>query len=236
METFINNPGTMARLDALHAANENEMVEEARRQFAGDDTEFFCLLEKYRQSPADEQGALLSTYDIDLQKDHLSLGVSDATGRLLYLMARAIRAERILELGSSTGLSTAWLAGALKDMNRGQVIATEIVPEKIDKLQKLMRSLGLSDFVHIVAGDVFVTARELDKTFDLIFLDVWAKDYLDILRSVERLCRPGTVVVADNLLTAGNELDAFISYTQASPFWCSLTLPMESGLRLMVAV
>jgi len=77
---------------------------------------------------------------------------------------------------------------------------------------------------------------ELEGSFDLVFIDVWAERYLDLFRSIERLLQPGTVVLADNMFTAEDSLRSFKKYLDENPRYSTTTLEFESGLELAVVL
>src|ERR1700722_12960983 len=95
------------------------------------------------------------------------LPVSRATGKLLYMLARSVRARTIVEFGTSFGISTLHLAAALQDNGGGQLIGSEFEPSKIARARVNLGAAGLSDFVEIREGDALQTlARDLPDSID----------------------------------------------------------------------
>ncbi|GAO01075.1 O-methyltransferase [Komagataeibacter xylinus NBRC 13693] len=133
-----------------------------------------------------------------LAKD-LWLPVSRETGTLLYMLARAMRAQHIVEFGTSFGISTIHLAAALRDNGGGKLITTEFEPSKIVCARQHVEEAGLADFVEIREGDALSTlATNLPETIDLVLLDGAKPLYPDILALQESRLRPGAMIVADN--------------------------------------
>lgn len=131
-------------------------------------------------------------------KDY-ALPVSRDAGRLLYMLARAMRAETIIEFGTSFGLSTLHLAAALRDNGGGRLITSEFEPSKVAAAKANIAAGGLSDLIEFREGDALETlANDLPKTIDLLLLDGAKALYGDILMLVEDRLRPGAVIVADN--------------------------------------
>jgi len=129
----------------------------------------------------------------------LWLPVSRDTGKLLYMLARSTRAKAIVEFGTSFGLSTLHLAGALRDNGGGVLIGSEFEPSKIELARRHFVEGGVSDLIEIREGDALVTlARDLPSTVDLLLLDGAKALYGDVLKRVEKHLRPGALVVADN--------------------------------------
>ncbi len=128
-----------------------------------------------------------------------ALAVSPETGRLLFMLARATRAQTIVEFGTSFGLSTLHLAAALRDNGGGRLITSEFEPSKLAIAKANIAAGGLADLVEFRAGDALETlAADLPERIDLLLLDGAKSLYEDILQLVEARLRPGAVIVADN--------------------------------------
>jgi predicted O-methyltransferase YrrM len=133
-----------------------------------------------------------------LMKD-IPLPVSRETGLLLYMLARNSRATSIVEFGTSFGLSTLYLAAALRDNGGGRLITTEFEPLKVVRASENLAAGGLADLVEIRQGDALETlARDLPETIDLVLLDGAKALYPEILDLVQDRLRAGALVVADN--------------------------------------
>lgn len=153
-------------------------------------------------SPAERQRLMHSkTEYLDFYgrlKD-LWLPVSRETGVLLYQLARSTNARRIVEFGTSFGLSTLYLAAALRDNGGGRLITSEFEPSKVAKSREHLAEGGVSDLVEIREGDALETlARDLPESIDLLLLDGAKALYNDVLALVEPRLRPGALIVADN--------------------------------------
>jgi predicted O-methyltransferase YrrM len=127
------------------------------------------------------------------------LAVSPDTGALLYMLARNAGARRIVEFGTSFGVSTLHLAAALKDNGGGQLITSEFEPSKILRAKTNFRTAGLDHLIEVREGDALETfANDLPDDIDLILLDGAKSLYLPILRILESRMKPGALIVADN--------------------------------------
>lgn len=127
------------------------------------------------------------------------LAVSRETGTLLYMLARAIGARNVFEFGTSFGVSTLFLASALRDNGGGRLIGSEFEPGKVVRARAAIDEAGFSDLVEIRAGDALQTlAIDLPETIDLLLLDGAKGLYPAILDLVEARLRPGALIVADN--------------------------------------
>lgn len=127
------------------------------------------------------------------------LPVSRQTGELLYMLARSCRARTIVEFGTSFGISTLYLAAALRDNGGGHLITSEFEPSKVARARGHLQEGGLLDLVDIRAGDALETlATGLPEQIDLLLLDGAKALYPEILGLVRSRLRPGALVIADN--------------------------------------
>lgn len=133
-----------------------------------------------------------------LLKD-IPIPVSRETGHILYMLARSTSANSILEFGTSFGVSTIYLAAALRDNGGGRIITTEFESSKAARARANLSEAGLIDLVEIREGDALETlAHNLPETLDLVLLDGAKSLYADILDRVESCLRPGSILLADD--------------------------------------
>ncbi|RWC96552.1 MAG: O-methyltransferase [Mesorhizobium sp.] len=129
----------------------------------------------------------------------LWLAVSPETGTLLYMLARSSGARVIIEFGTSFGISTLYLAAALRDNGGGRMITTEFEPSKVVRAKANLTEGGLIDLVEIREGDALQTlSADLPDAIDLLLLDGAKALYPEILSLVESRLKPGALVIADN--------------------------------------
>jgi predicted O-methyltransferase YrrM len=164
------------------------------------------------------------------------LSISREQGTFLYLLARATGARRIVEYGSSFGVSTIYLAAATRDNGGEPVVGTELEPEKHRRATENLGEAGLSDFAAIRLGDARETLRDVVGPIDLVFLDGWKDIYLSVLDLLRPRLRPGAVVVSDNVWTFKRALAPFVAHVQSGANgFLSTTVPYSSGFELSVA-
>ena len=129
----------------------------------------------------------------------LWLPVSRQTGELLYMLARSTNAKTVVEFGTSFGISTLYLAAALRDNGGGRLITTEFEPSTVMRAKANLTEGGLIDLVEVREGDALQTlSADLPETIDLLLLDGAKAIYPEILSLVESRLRPGALVIADN--------------------------------------
>jgi predicted O-methyltransferase YrrM len=132
-----------------------------------------------------------------------AIEVSPLQGRLLEVLARATGAQSVLEIGTLGGYSTLWLARAVGPS--GRVVTLEVSP---DYAEAARRNLAGCPWVDLVVGPAAETLPGLDEPFDLIFIDADKRSNPVYLRESLRLSRPGTLIVADNVVRDGAVLSA----------------------------
>lgn len=154
------------------------------------------------------------------------LNVSAEFGRFLYICARARQAKRIVEFGTSFGISTIHLAAAVRDGGGGHLISTELEPTKAGRAQDNLDAAGLADVVEIRIGDALETLRDdVGGQVDLVLLDGAWSLYLPVLRLLETRLAPGALVIAEN---AVDETGDYLTYVRnPGNGYRSMPLPFE---------
>jgi len=167
--------------------------------------------------------------------------VTPERGALLYLVARSIRATRVVEFGSSLGVSTIYLAAAVRDNlatgcpGPGVVTGSEMDPRKIERATRNLEAAGLSSLVRILAGDAMETLATVEGPLDMIFLDGRKDKYLEVLKLLLAKLRHGAVVVSDNIDTFQKELVPFLSFIHSHENgFASSTLGISDGMEFSV--
>ena len=135
--------------------------------------------------------------------------VSAVHGRLLQVLARAVNARRILEIGTLGGYSAIWLGRALP--LDGRLVTLELEARHAEVARGNIDRAGLSDRVEVVVGPAVETLKrmvgEATEPFDFVFIDADKESYPDYLELSVSLSRPGTLIVADNVVRQGQVAD-----------------------------
>jgi predicted O-methyltransferase YrrM len=159
-------------------------------------------------------------------------------GDLLATLVRATGARTVVEFGTSFGVSTTFLAAALRD-NGGRddsggatVITTELEPTKAAVAAANLRRAGLDDLVDLRVGDARETLAGLPEV-DLLLLDGWSELYLPVLRVVEPRLRPGALVIADDTDRFPDALADYLAHVRGEGYR-SQPLPLGDGLEMSV--
>jgi caffeoyl-CoA O-methyltransferase len=131
--------------------------------------------------------------------------VGPQVGRLLYILAAAISARRIIELGSGFGYSAYWFAQAVGP--GGQVILTERSAERAAEAEAFLERGGMLDRVRIEVGDGLEIIDRIGGEFDIVFNDIDKERYPLVLERAAAALRPGGLLISDNMLWFGTVLD-----------------------------
>lgn len=119
-------------------------------------------------------------------------------GALLSWLIRLIDARRVLEIGTSNGVSTIWMARSLKNLG-GQLVTLEVDPRKVEMATENLERVGLDQSVTIVEGPALGSLDAIEGPFDLVFIDAAKDQYPAYLRAVRPKVRPGSIIAADNV-------------------------------------
>ena len=150
------------------------------------------------------------------------------TGRWLHLLVRACGARAILEIGSSNGVSTLWLAAATRETS-GQVTGTEILPERAAEANRNLAAAGLDHVARVVPGDAGATIATVTTPLDLVFIDAEKDDYVDHFRATIGHVRTGGLILADNVIS--HDLSRYQTMLRERDDVATVTLPIGRGVE-----
>ncbi len=160
--------------------------------------------------------------------------VEPPTAELLGVLIRATGARRILELGTSNGYSTIWLADAAESTG-GSVVTVDVDPSRSELARENLRVAGLEPHVELRIEDAAETlARSDDGEWEFVFLDSERPAYPSYLRDLVRTLAPRGLLAIDNVDSHAHELVNFTSLIEAEPALTQTVVPVGAGLRLAV--
>jgi predicted O-methyltransferase YrrM len=194
------------------------------------------VIEEYEARAAREEGLWdsMSPQEAEQRIDEMLLPVGRATGTLLNLLAKEAGARRILEIGSSFGYSTVWLAEAARAVG-GQVISLELRSAKTEYATARLARAGLAGYVEFVIGDALESLALLSGPFDLVLIDLWKNLYVPVFNLLHPRLAPGALVVADNMIepaSARPHAQAYRQAVHAARDMSSVLLPVGNGIEL----
>ena len=157
-----------------------------------------------------------------------------------YQLCRATDARRIVEIGTSYGVSTLYLAAALRDNiaergGDGLVIATEYEPQKAAAASAHFDKAGLSGHIELRKGDLRETLLNIEGPIDFLLVDIWINMARPALELVTPHLRAGAVVICDNTdLHRNDYADYFAFLNDPANGFQTMTLPFQGGLEMSV--
>ena len=168
------------------------------------------------------------------ERSRKMLNITRDTGEFLTVLVRATVARRVLEIGTSDGYSTLWLASAARDIG-GSVTTVEKSQYKIDLAAKNFARSGLAAAISQVHDDAgCLLERSADGAFDLIFLDSERPEYPGWWPNLRRVLRPGGLLVVDNATSHPAEIAPFVALVKSDREFVTSLVPVGNGEFLAV--
>jgi predicted O-methyltransferase YrrM len=217
----LRDPELERLLDRLHARSDAQI--EAMRSYDAE------RVKQARPPTEDEVKAFRSDKLVALDRDK---------AEFCYQLCRATDARRIVEIGTSFGVSTLYLAAAVRDNVRaaggsGVVIGTEYEPDKASAARAHFEEAGLSHLIDLREGDLRETLKQIEGSVDFTLVDIWIGMARPALELVTPHLGTGAIVVCDNTRRYRNEYSDYFTFLQESGFR-TMTLPFDGGLELSV--
>lgn len=160
------------------------------------------------------------------------LAVGPETGRLINILARSLKAPHILELGTSYGYSSIWLADAAR-ASGGRLTTMEMYDYKSAYARDMSTKAGLANHVDFKVGDAVSMIDDLPSGIDFVLVDLWKDLYVPCLEAFFPKLNPGAIIVADNMIRPGGENTArYASAVRAKPNMTSVLLPVGTGIEV----
>ncbi|KAL6867169.1 S-adenosyl-L-methionine-dependent methyltransferase [Trichoderma novae-zelandiae] len=209
-----------------------------------------ALLNHLHQESLAQEAALPSTYLSsangfdDLMRDKF-IALDQDKCQFVYQLARAMGARNIVEIGTSFGVSTIYLALAIGSNlehlgGEGKVIATEKEHTKSEKARQHWKKAGddlVTRHIDLREGDLLETLKNNIPQIDLILLDIWAPVALPALKLLEPNLRSGAVVIIDNSITSATRYAELLGHLRSpTSGYTNLTLPYSKGLDMCVKI
>ncbi|ENU26645.1 O-methyltransferase [Acinetobacter modestus] len=156
------------------------------------------------------------------------------SAKLLGMLVRTQQSKQILEIGTSTGYSTLWLAEAAKSVG-GKVQTLEINAFRSAQAKKYAEEFGLESFIDFWVGDASDYLAQATESYDLILLDAERGCYVSYWNDLKRLLQfSGNTLIVDNMISHAAEVKDFLELIKADENYMSTILPVGAGLCLVV--
>jgi len=200
------------------------------------DPAVWAVLDDYeaRARREEELWQRLTPEEASRRRDELLLPVGRATGRLMNLLIKQAGGKRILEVGSSFGYSTVWLAEAARSV-AGAVTSLELRAEKTEYARAQLSRASLEAYVQFEIGDALASLARLPGPFDFVLVDLWKEYYVPVFAALHAKLAPGALVVADNMIepeSARRHAEAYRARVRAAADMSSVLLNVGNGIEL----
>lgn len=160
--------------------------------------------------------------------------VEPDTARLLAVLVRALKAKRLLELGTSNGYSTVWLADAARSVG-GRVVSVDVDSTRTAQAEEHLSHVQLQGYVELRTEDAAMTLNQAaDASVDMIFLDAERPAYSGYWPDLLRALRPGGLLAVDNVLSHAEEVKPFRELVQDEDGVIESVVPIGAGVLLVV--
>lgn len=199
------------------------------------DSKFQELLTHYHARIAEEDRRMKSDpAGFSKRRDEFLLAIGPEVGRLVHALIIGRGAKRILELGTSYGYSTAFLADAARQTG-GRVYTMDLAANKQQYARTRLEEAGLAGQVDWMLGDATQMLKSLKGPFDFVLLDLWKNLYVPCLELFYGKLAPNAVIVADNMLfpeIVRADAEAYRAAVKAKGHLQSVLLPIGNGIEL----
>lgn len=157
------------------------------------------------------------------------LNITRDTGAFLSVLVRAMPARRVLEIGTSNGYSTLWLAEAVKTIG-GTVTTVEYAEFKVGLARANFERSGLASVIDLVHGDAgHLFARTNADAYDFVFLDSERTEYSGWWPHIRRVLRPGGLLVVDNATSHPEQMAPFVALVEGDQAFTTALVPVGNG-------
>lgn len=184
------------------------------------------------QAKDETEEHILNTLE-EMRSEQQYLNVSVRDGRLLRMLTEATDAQRVVEIGTSTGESAVWFALALRRTG-GELFTHEIDAERAQIARNNFEKAGVDDIVTLIEGDAHEEVKRYDRPIDILFLDADKSGYVDYLEKLLPLIRPGGLVIAHNMHTPEPDPRYIEAVTQNPELETLFLLMDEAGMGVTV--
>jgi predicted O-methyltransferase YrrM len=194
------------------------------------------VLREYEARSAAERelGEQMSEAEFGRRVNEFLLPIGPETGQFLNMLIKAANCRRILEVGTSYGYSTLWLAEAARATG-GKVVTLEMAAEKAEFARQRMSAAGLAGQVEFKIGDALDSIAALKEPLDFVLIDLWKDMYVPCLERIYPRLAAGALLAADNILAPESSRAGTAKYVVAVRQlrgMQSVTVPIGSGIEL----
>lgn len=164
---------------------------------------------------------------------HRYRNIEPESGRFLSMLIRAQQSKSILEIGTSTGYSTLWLAEAARQ-TQAMITTLEVDAKRVTQAKQYATEIDLADLINFKVIDAQVYLEAEQEIFDFILLDAERDAYVSYWPHLSRLLKAkGGLLVVDNVISHAAEVEEFIALIQQDPRFIMSSVPIGAGLLMV---
>jgi len=178
------------------------------------------LYQSFQAHDADQNDRLLRYRNIEPESAYY-----------LSMLVRIQQPERLLEIGTSTGYSTLWLAEAARATG-AKLVTLEIEKERSQQAQWHAQKMGLTDVIRFWVGDALEFLRHTQEQYDFILLDAERDAYIIYWPYLKKVLTPKGVLIVDNVISHADQVKDFISLLQQEQDMMLTTLDLGAGILM----
>jgi len=164
----------------------------------------------------------------NIERGAKMLNITHDTGEFFRVLVRATGARSILEIGTSNGYSTLWLASSFQGSG-ARITTIEASPSKTMLARRNFDRSGLAHHINLVQTDANSFLSHCTSCFDILFLDAERSEYMNYIDGIESVLKPGGLMIVDNALSHPQELEPFIGYISDCGGYFTSTVPVGKG-------
>lgn len=165
---------------------------------------------------AEEKKILEVLDDLDRNQRRGNMNVPVEDGRLLRILTEAVDAKKVVEIGTSNGYSGIWFCLALRRTG-GKLITHDLDPRRAALARENFKRAGVDSMVTLVEGNAHETVSRLEGPIDVLFLDADKEGYVDYLKKLLPLVRPGGLIIGHNVVSQARSMEPFLEAITTNP-------------------
>jgi len=194
------------------------------------------VLAEYRRRIETEDGLrkILSRQEWLSRRDEFLLEVGESVATIMHILIRETKAKTILEVGTSYGFSTLWLADAAR-ATHGKVITLDLNAQKQGFARAMLQKAGLESYVEFRQGDALAIIEKMPEKVDFVLIDLWKDLYVPCFDLVLPRLAPAATIVADNMIFPPDNqamAAAYRAHIRKQPGLDSVLLPVGHGIEV----
>lgn len=179
--------------------------------------------------------ALETLAELDKTRENF-WNVDAASANFLSLLVKINKVKNALEIGTSNGYSSIWLAQALKQTN-GKLTTIEFWDNRLNEAVENFKQTGVNDVITTRLGQAVMILEEMTESnpkpeFDFVFIDANKSEYVKYFKLVDKLLVKGGIIVADNILSHYTKVELFVKEITANKNYQSQLIPLDTGMML----